>query len=67
MTIRFGDWVSEETVMPLLKRERPEESLDLVARSLAWGVQTFHLWGNLLCSGTGIPGLKFLAPLLSTE
>lgn len=63
MIIRFGDWGSEETVMPLLKRERPEESLGVVERSFAWGVQTFHP----SCSGTGISGLKFLAPLLSTE
>lgn len=32
MTIRFGDWLSEEMVAPLLKREKPEEPLDLVPR-----------------------------------
>lgn len=38
-TARLGDWVSDGMVMPLLNREKPEESLHFMERQLTWGVQ----------------------------
>lgn len=62
MTPRFGDGVSEEMVMPSAGKREAGRVTGFSGEIVDGGVGTAHLWGNLLWSGIGTPGLKSLVP-----